>query len=287
MARFAALALALALAFAGLGCLAATDSSVKLAPFTGIVRAEPGRATEIAAFLNNTGAFRADLDLAVEGLPEGWTFTAWPNGSLVVDGRETAFAIWSLAPPAGAPHGPQPLTLVAGSARADVVVDVRDLGRTHARAGVGVQVRTVGFYENGTVFYSNMKEVRDDPAIAWHVLSEDAKSDAAMEPLKVYVGGKRRTPPPEPYNSTGYSPVIEGFDERLRTGNGGMRAGETLAVRIPSGKAYTLPGNEDHVLYGFNLSFVIEVVSVDNLPARSGVVCVPSTPVCVPPPREV
>lgn len=279
------LALALAFAFVGAGCLGATDSSVRLEPYAAIVRAEPGRPTEVAAFVNNTGAFRVDLDLAVRGLPEGWTFTVWPNGSLVVDGRASAFAIWSLEPPAGARHGPVALTLVAGDGTADVVVDVRDLGREHARAGVGVAVRTAGFYQNGTVFYSNMKEVRDNAGIPWHQLGPDAKSDAAMEPLKVYVGGKRRTPPPEPYNSTGYSPVIEGFDERLRTGNGGMRAGETLVVRIPREKAYTLPGNEAHVLYGFDLAFVIEVVSVDELPSDDGRVCVPSSPVCLPPTR--
>lgn len=275
---------ALACALATAGCLGAAESSVKLAAFTPLVGAEPGRATEVAVFVNNTGAFREDLELGARGLPEGWTFTAWPNGSLVLDGRSTAFAIYSFTPPDGAPHGPVVVTLVAGPGSTEVVLDVRDFGREHARAGVGARVRTVGFFENGTVFYTNMKEVRDDPRIPWPEPGPEAKSDAAMEPLKVYVGGKRRTYPPEPYNASGYFPVIEGFDERLRTGNGGMRTGETLVARIPKEKAYTLPGNEDHVLYGFDLAFAIEVTAVDELPATDGAVCVPSTPVCRPPP---
>jgi len=108
----------------------------------------------------------------------------------------------------------------------------------------------------------------------------DGNDTSNDRPLKVYVGGQRGTPPPEPYNSTGYLPVIPGFDARLRdAGDGsGMVAGETLAVRVPKEQAYTIPGNEAHVLYGEDLNFLVRIVTVDVLAART---C--DLPVCVPP----
>jgi hypothetical protein len=58
-----------------------------------------------------------------------------------------------------------------------------------------------------------------------------------------------------------------------------MVAADTLAVRIPKEQAYTVAGNEDHVLYGQDLAFLIRVITVDELVARTcGLPACPDVP---------
>lgn len=280
--RVALLLVASVLAVAVSGCVGASDSATRVTPFTALVTAEPGRPVEVALLVENRSPFREALDVRADGLPVNWSFASEFNGSLVVNGQSSSTVVVSLTPAEGTSFGPRSVRLRVGDGAADVVVHVADLGREHARAGVGAQVLTVGFWDNGTVFYTNMKEVRDNARLHWVTLDEDARDDENMVPIKMFVGGKRGEPVPEPYNSTGYVNLIEGFDERVRTGNGGMRGGETLVARIPPEKAYTRPGNEEHRLYGEALNFVIRVVSVDVLQDNRVLPCPPGTPVCPP-----
>lgn len=278
-ARLLVLLLALPLAGALSGCLGATESPVRLTPYVALVEAEPGRVTEFGIHVDNGSPFREDLAVRVDGLPRNWT--AGGAASLVVDGRTTTQLVVNVTPAADAAFGLHRLRLRVGDAATDLYVRVSTLGDEAARAGVGAQVYTVGYWDNGTIFYTNMREVRDNAALPWHRLSEDADENASFEPIRAYVGGGDE-PVPEPYNSSGYVKLIPGFDARLRS-NGGMRGGETLTVRIPPEEAYTRPGREDHPLYGDALTFVIHVASVDVLPAPE--ICSPGREVCVVDPR--
>lgn len=277
MRRRAVVGLLVVLALPALaGCFGATASPIQVVPYLPLNDAQPGRATEFALFLRSTSAFRQELAVGVEGLPTNWTFE--PERETVgIDGGATSSLVVRVTPAPDAAYGPHELRVAVGDTRADVLVNVKDLGREPLRAGVGTQLYYVLWYANGTLASTNEPTVRHQEGLGPAVL--DDPGEATFEPLKVYVGGERGTPPPEPYNATGYRPVIPGFDERLRdAGDGrGMVAGDTLAVRVPKEKAYTYAGNEEHPLYGEDLAFLIRIVSVDVLETRA---C--DLPVCPP-----
>ena len=277
----AALALAALLAA---GCLGSSSSPVKVAAYWPLNDAQPERGTEFAFFVESTSAFKQDLAVRAADLPQGWGFEP-ESASLSIPGFKTTSLIVRFTPGPNASYGPRTIGVLVGDTRADVVVDVRDLQREPARAGVGAQVYYALWHDNGTLIESNDPVARDRPGLAWARLGNETPD---YRPLKVYVGGQRGTPPPEPYNSTGceggdpppcYHPVIPGFDARLRdAGRGqGMVGGETLAGRVPKEQAYTYAGNEKHPLYGENLNFLIRVLSVDVYNVRS---C--DLPVCPP-----
>lgn len=265
--------LALALALALVGCVE-RSSPVEVEPYYLINDAQPGRGTEFAFQLRSTSPFKQELDVGFDG-PSGWRFES-ESPQVALRGRETSSLVVRVTPDENATYEPREVEVRVGDTRARVLVNVRDLGREPARAGIGAQVYYVLWYDNGTLASANDPALRNRPALGEAVLDGNDTMDV---PLKVYVGGERGTPPPEPYNGTGYHPVIEGFDARLRdAGDGqGMLAGETLAVRMPKEKAYTLEGNEEHVLYGLDLNFLVRVVTVDILVART---C--DLPVCPP-----
>lgn len=249
------------------GCLGAADPPYRVVPYLPLNDAEPGRATEFAFFVETSAAFRTTLPVGVRGLPEGWS--AQPEAAeLDLPGRASTSLIVRIVPHENATYGPHGFAVTVGDAAADVIVNVRDLSDERLRAGVGASLYYVGWYANGTLFGYNEPSIRSIPFAPPGEDAENATID--FTPLKVYVGGRRGEDPPEPYNGTGYRPVIAGFDARLRdAGDGaGMVAGDTLAVRIPKEKAYTTAGNEDHVLYGEDLNFLIRIVSVDVLVAR-------------------
>lgn len=269
--RLIALAFVLLLA----GCVE-RSSPVEVTPYYVINDAQPERATEFAFFLKSTSPFKQELDVRFEG-PEGWTFESeTPN--LTLRGRSTTSLVVRVTPEANATYEPQDVSVFVGDTRARVIANVRDLGREPLRSGMGAQVYYVLWYANGTLASTNDPALRNRPEIGDAVL--DGNDTSGDQPLKVYVGGQRGVPPPEPYNGTGYRPVIAGFDARLRdAGDGsGMVAGETLVVRVPKEQAYTIEGNEEHPLYGEDLNFLVRVVTVDTLVMRT---C--DLPACPPP----
>ncbi len=267
--RVATLALLLAAPAVLAGCFGPKSSPVDVVPYLPLNDAQPGRGTEFAFYLHSTSAFKQTLPVHADGLPAGWTFEP-ENQSVDIPGSRSQALIVRVTPSLDATYGPHAVDVLVGDTRATVTVNVKDLGREPLRAGVGTQVYYVLFADNGSVIETNEPTVRAQAGLAYSRLDNGTED---FTPLKVYVGGKRGTPPPEPYNSTGcevapcYHPVIDGFDARLRDAGdgGGMVAGETLAVRVPAARAYTYPGNEAHPLYGQNLNFLIRVVSVDNL----------------------
>ncbi|MGQ0536286.1 MAG: FKBP-type peptidyl-prolyl cis-trans isomerase [Methanobacteriota archaeon] len=257
------------------GCIR-VGGELAAATYTDLHRVGPGDATEFALYVENGDDEPAEFGLRLYGHPAAWRIGFEPERLTLPPGGE-GHAVVRVTPDVESPHGLTRVTVgVLGEGRLalfGLYVEVVDPPPEALSPGLGAKVRTVGFYDNGTVFYTNMAGVVENAGLRFHRLGDEP---ADTDPLKVYVGGRRGTPPPEPYNASGYRPVIQGFDERLR----GMRAGETRFVHIAPEKAYTQPGNEDHVLYGEPLNFLVEVVSVDDL---GGPDC--GLPVCLPPGR--
>lgn len=273
--RVVLLTILLALPAALAGCLGERSSPVEVTPYYVLNDAQPGRATEFAFHLRSTSPFKQTLGVTAQA-PQGWLVEP-ESPEVTLQGEASSSLVVRVTPDANATYGPQDLVVRVGDTAARVMVNVRDLGTEPLREGVGTQLYYVLWYANGTLASTN------DRALLHRGLGQpvlDDPNETEYEPLKVYVGGRRGEDPPEPYNSTGYRPVIAGFDERLRdAGDGrGMVAGDTLAVRVPAAEAYTRPGNEEHPLYGEDLSFLIRIVSVDVFETRA---C--DLPVCPPP----
>lgn len=136
-----------------------------------------------------------------------------------------------------------------------------------AAVGKGVHVHTAGFWENGTLFYTNLDWVNnsDWPRAGWY---EYGGGDA----LPVYVYDESRGERPLLWNATlrpkadltlwEYHTTIEGFNEALK----GLSTNTARVVHIPPEEAYTVAGKEHHLLYGSSLVFYIQVDEVVDLP---------------------
>jgi hypothetical protein len=129
----------------------------------------------------------------------------------------------------------------------------RAAGET-ARPGVGVLVHTAGFWLNGTLFYTNMDRVHNDtriPHAGWYEYE-------GGDPLSVYIYNESRAERPERYNETGFGVTIPGFNEALKE----AFVGASRVARLTPEQAYTHDGNEEHLLYGDELVFYIEITDV-------------------------
>jgi hypothetical protein len=138
-----------------------------------------------------------------------------------------------------------------------------------ASVGQGAMVYTAGFWENGTLFYTNMPDVDRSvwPRAGWYAWE-------GGDALPVYVYGSSRdeepaywsacppSPPSDGSCAWNYFTTIEGFNEALK----GLSTNTARVVHIPPEKAYTLPGREDHPLYGDALVFYIRLVAVHDVP---------------------
>lgn len=144
-----------------------------------------------------------------------------------------------------------------------------------AQPGQGAHVLTAGFWENGTLFYTNIKALdhSDWPRAGWYAWE-------GGEPLPVYVYDEDRSEQPalwkDPQAGTplagtvpglGYSTTIPGFNEALK----GLSSSTVRVVRMTPEEGYTRAGNEEHPLYGAPLVFYIKVVDVVDLPCPTGV----------------
>lgn len=139
-----------------------------------------------------------------------------------------------------------------------------------AQPGQGVHVYTAGFWENGTLFYTNIAALdhSDWPRAGWYAWE-------GAEPLPVYVYDEDRAEQPalwkDPQAGTplagtvhglGYFTTIPGFNEALK----GLSSSTVRVVRMEPEDGYTRAGNEEHPLYGAPLVFYIKVVEVVDLP---------------------
>ncbi len=141
-----------------------------------------------------------------------------------------------------------------------------------AQPGQGVHVYTAGFWENGTLFYTNIEALDASawPRAGWYAWE-------GGEALRVYVYDTDRSEMPAVWNPAAGTPVdgagpwayyttIPGFNEALK----GLSTHTTRVVRLAPEEAYTRAGNEEHPLYGDALVFYIQVERVVDLPCPEG-----------------
>jgi FKBP-type peptidyl-prolyl cis-trans isomerase 2 len=159
-----------------------------------------------------------------------------------------------------------------------------------AQPGQGAHVWYAGFWENGTLFDTNLQALdvgSDWPKAGWY-------EGGHWDPIPVYVYDQDRseqgpewkslsanvlgaTPAPvDPYDETiggatgqadtasgvGYFTTIKGFNEAVK----GLPVGTRQAFHLAPEDAYTQPGREDHLLYGDALIFLVEVRDVVDAP---------------------
>ncbi|MBI4393513.1 MAG: FKBP-type peptidyl-prolyl cis-trans isomerase [Euryarchaeota archaeon] len=262
--RVALLVTAVICAAALPGCLSAPPhATADVALFGDRHVAFPGGSTGFVLYVNNT--FDKTQTFSVGGVGPSWRPSFEPERVTVGPGGGAAI-LMTLRPRSDAALARHDLTLVLTSAEGhrtevSVAVDLVQHAGSPAEEGKGARVYTAGFYDNGTLFYTNDRAIDENDALVKGYLGDERN----FTELKVYVGGQRGTTPPEPYGSAGYVPVIKGFNDRLI----GMRPGETAVVHIPPSRAYTYAGNEDHPLFGHALNFAIRVSGVDDLPPPS------------------
>lgn len=139
-----------------------------------------------------------------------------------------------------------------------------------ASPGQGVHVYTAGFWENGTLFYTNMQSVHDSD---WPRGGGYAFESA--DPLPVYVYDEDPDERPahwgvsaqdpvlgESVTAWEYYPTIPGFNEALK----GLSSTTSRVVHMPPEQGYTRPGYEDHPLYGDALIFYLFLTDVVDRP---------------------
>ncbi|MDX1612138.1 MAG: FKBP-type peptidyl-prolyl cis-trans isomerase, partial [Candidatus Thermoplasmatota archaeon] len=141
----------------------------------------------------------------------------------------------------------------------------------HAAVGQGVQVHTVGWWVNGSSFYTNLDRYHNS-SLPQGYLGEYGGGEA----LKVYIYDEDPDELPPRYERAGYLVTIEGFNEALK---GITTQGARIAYLQPE-EAYTRADREGHPLYGDALIFYIEVTSIDEVPCEvpEPVCDVPRTP---------
>lgn len=135
-----------------------------------------------------------------------------------------------------------------------------------AEEGQGVLVRTVGFWMNGTSFYTNHEGFHNRTDLPRDYVGNYTGSD----PLKVYIYDESSQELPDRYNESGYSTTIPGFNEALKT----LPTMGARFTAFPPEQGYTREGNEEHPLYGDPLAFYIEALEVRTIP------CEVPQPVC-------
>ncbi len=127
--------------------------------------------------------------------------------------------------------------------------------------GMHVQTVTVGFWLNGTSFYTNAADLINDPdfpgAPAW-VTAEDG-----TDPLTVYVYDEDRSEQPYGSQDNCYFTTISGYNALLKT----QHEGSTGIRLLQPEEAYTIPGREPgDALYGDALVFMNTIVAIDGSP---------------------
>lgn len=236
------------------------------------LRTDPGQSWD--TLLLQTGDQGHGAPLAANVTPAGWSARI----ERIAPPDAPDFSVVHVTPGAGMGRLDLPYHLAAcggvagGTLSWDLAAPVP--GKS-ASPGQGVHVYTAGFWENGTLFYTNIKAIdhADWPRAAWY-------SSEGSDPLPVYVYDRDRGEEPmvwqdpqagTPVNGVipgvGYFTTIPGFNDALK----GLSTNTVRVVRLAPEQAYTHPGNEDNPLYGQALVFYIKVVDVVDAP------CPPTT----------
>lgn len=264
------------------------------------LRTDPDQAWDTLLFdPGYAGPGNASLTPSME--PASWSVTMQsltPNGTRGAAGTQPTLSLLRVEPGAGSGE----LTVrqwidveIDGECRSGrggtIVWDLMEPeSGISAQAGQGVHVMTAGFWENGTLFYTNIAEIDADPdwpRAGWYTWE-------GADPLPVYVYDTDRgeqpatwtdpqagTPAAGTVPDVGYFTTIPGFNEALK----GLSTSTTRVVRLAPEEAYTRPGNEDHDLYGDAIVFYIKVLDVVDFPCPqwvdAGFCRVPDAPLAV------
>lgn len=218
------------------------------------------------------------LESANVTAPEGWLAEVEPLGQ-----DPNASRVWRIrfvhdTDTFGGPWSAS-WTLPADANPCQEITDLSVAGRVLgpvpgevASPGQGVYVYTAGFWENGTLFYTNIGRIDNDtsfPRAGWY-------ESSGHEPLQVYVYDQSRDEVPDQWNACApegapvaecaweYGTTIEGFNEALK----GLSTTTFRVVHLAPEKAYTVDGNEDHVLYGDPLIFFLWITNVVDVPCH-------------------
>lgn len=120
-----------------------------------------------------------------------------------------------------------------------------------------VQTTTVGFWINGTSFYTNSAQLLADPAFP---VGGDVDRNGATETLPIYVYDNANSEQPYGNADNCYFTTIPGYNELLKN-QAGLSTGVTF---MQPSQGYTVEGNEDHPLFGDALVFLNTVVAIDG-----------------------
>lgn len=124
--------------------------------------------------------------------------------------------------------------------------------------GDHVRTVTVGFWLNGTSFYTNAADLLVDPdfpgAPGW------VSADDGSDPLPVYVYEQGREEQPYGSQDNCYFTTITGYNDLVDV----QTLGSTGIRLLQPEEAYTLPGYEDHDLYGDPIVFMNTVIAHDG-----------------------
>lgn len=220
-------------------------------------KTEPGRVTNYAVVLKNTGNTRDNLTLRVEA-PAGWkTEQAAVNAKRLVPAGATTATFATFTPPADAEKKTYQVTFIVNSshagvpgARETVNVTVTDLG-AQVEEGTTVTANYAGFLPDGRLFDTSIRSVAKDPDMPKFTTQGGWQDRNAFNTFSFTVG----------------SGVIPGFTNLAKT----AKAQETVTGYIPYADAYAqaaCPGtNEPANQYCFpllkrDLIFELEIVSV-------------------------
>ncbi len=243
----------------------------------------------VLVWANNTGTSQVSVTFTVEGeqvrgvLPGGADASARVEVTQVVERGQHAFEAFEVVP------GDEVRVHVSGSSSSTVsslveracwssgfqqAFPVESASvQERVQAGEGAVVNTVGVWENGTSFYTNLERFHERGDLPRGYADEEVDVD----PLNVYVYEEDSDEMPQRYEQEGFVTTIPGFNENLK---GHPLVGATITHLAPE-EAYTREGYEDHELYGDALVFYVEVEEAREVP------CSIPEPICsVPDPPE-
>ncbi|MGB0653558.1 MAG: hypothetical protein ACPGQL_10200 [Thermoplasmatota archaeon] len=144
------------------------------------------------------------------------------------------------------------MTVEQGSARLEYTFGLAEAGSNLVEPGHSVETFTVGVWINGTSFYTNWGAFHEAPGFPRGYPAGDFGGD----PLPIYVyDDDRAEQPPRSKDNCEFT-TITGYNELLKM----QQLGASAVRFLEPEEAYTVPGAEDHFLYGEPLIFLNYVV---------------------------
>lgn len=163
------------------GCVGESESEVRVLPYLGTVETAPGAVTPLAFHVKSTDGFRQRLDVSIESLPQGWTFST-STPTLEIDGFASIPLVVHVTVASDAPEAKRELRLRVGDTREPIEVAVRAPTPPPATEGARVSLLHVSWLANGTVAETNVGALSNQTAIP---LMPNATRDDAENPEAV------------------------------------------------------------------------------------------------------